>query len=258
MHCIISWHGCTQQVGSACFHWHWDTSTETATLILKSNAQTSRCGLEYWNQEQKKYNNFKRSGDANSIPIRVCCLDIPLSALSLRGIKLKTWNALAVGHQHVSTQPETQDPARLYSGSRNSNSRQELAHGHITWEDLSHIYVFFTLDWWKLKHNSGSGQTSNRSKACVAQSLGLGLTLLIPTPAAGKEGTRTEVSSFSTTNGWKSLRKKFIPLWRWCTRNPAQKVTWKEQHEKRKSKGRVTGVRLYLSWILSWNKASFF
>lgn len=146
MPCIISWCGCTQQEGSACFHWHWGTSTGTATLILKSDARTSRCGLEYWKQEQKKYNNVKRSGDANSIPNHVCCLDIPLSALSLRGIKLKTWNALTVGHQHVSTQPKTQVPARLYPGSRNSNSWQELEHGHITWEGLSHIHTFFTLD----------------------------------------------------------------------------------------------------------------
>lgn len=122
------------------------TSTGTVSLILKSDAWTSRCGLEYWNQEQKKYNNVKGSGDANSIPNHLCCLDIPLSALSLRGIKLKTWNALAVGHQHVSTQPKTQVPARLYPGSRNSNSWQELEHGHITWEGLSHIHTFFTLD----------------------------------------------------------------------------------------------------------------
>lgn len=111
-----------------------------------------------------------------------------LSALSLRGIKLSTWNTLTVGHQHVSTWPETQVPVRLYPDPWNSSSQQEPAHRHIAWEISFHTHTFFTFDYdkEKLKGFSTASTTVRGVKPVLLSRTRASTPWVLSTPAAGR------------------------------------------------------------------------
>lgn len=94
-----------------------------------------------WDQELKEYSHFKWS-DVSVYP-----LGILLSQhFHWEGLKLHTWNALTVGHPHVSSWAETQVPVGLYPDSRNSSSQQEPTQGHAAWEISFHTRLLFTFD----------------------------------------------------------------------------------------------------------------
>lgn len=123
-----------------------------------------------------------------------------LSALSLRGIKLYTWNALTVGHQHVSTWPETQVPVRLYPDARNSSSQQEPAHGHAAWEISFPTCVFFIFDYNDLKGFSTASTTVQGVKPVVLSGTRPSALLVLSAPAAGRRRLEPR-SAFSTMTG---------------------------------------------------------
>lgn len=145
-----------------------------------------------------------------------------LSALSLRGIKLYTWNALTVGHQHVSTWPETQVPVRLYPDARNSSSQQEQAHGHAAWEISFPTRVFFTFDYNDLKGFSTASTTVQGVKSVVLSGTRPSALLVLSAPAAGRRRLEPRSALFPPWLGRDQSEEevRFTPLqswYRWCT-----------------------------------------
>jgi len=121
-------------------------------------------------------------------PVSVPLAFFPVSVLSLRGIKPSARNALAAGHQHVSTRPETPAPAGLYPDSRNSSSQQEPAHRHMARELSSRTNAFFTFDYDKeqLKDFSTASTAVQGAKPMLLPRTGARVPWGLSTPAAGR------------------------------------------------------------------------